>query len=794
MEAGTRLGHFEILRKIGAGGMGEVYLAEDTRLGRQVAIKILPAELAADARRRTRFAREARAASALSHPNIAHIYDVGEEDGTHFIAMEYVEGPDLGKRLAVAPLSQEALLDIAIQVAGALEEARGKGIIHRDIKPANIALTARGEVKVLDFGLAKLTLPLESDSAGPAATLSQTAEGSVLGTAYYMSPEQAQGREIDTRSDLFSLGSVLYEMVTGRRPFEGEGLLGIVNAINHSEPEAMARFNYEVSPELQRIIQKLLAKNPDHRYQTPRDLLVDLKNLKRANDSQSNMVSGSGFAAAGPRKRRNPAWILVPVIAVAVAAAAYFLIPRASAAVSSLAILPFENETGEPEVDYLCNGVTESLINSLAQVPELRVISRQSSFADKVRGLDAEAAGKELGVDAVLFGRVIQRGTELTVSTELVDTRDSRQLWGNRYNRQLDQLLDVEKEITLTIAKTLRLELGDNNRELVAPGVTDNVEAYRLYLKGREFTTGTRREMDKAIEYFEKAIALDPDYALPYAGMAASYTTQAYLRGGESEEMVAKARAAARKAMELDPNLAESYTAAGMIKLIFDLDFAGAEADLAKGLALGPGKHDVVMAMGDYNLMIGRPAAALPYYERAMELDPLSTIAAHDMGLVNMILGNYEQCAFYFKKAIDINPNWTWGYVKLGLDYTHMGMCEEALASAESAEALLAGSDTPATRSWLGYTYARCGQKEKAYEALEAIRALSDQGYLDPVLIAVVYLGLKDIDTALEYLQQGIDEKSDSRVYYPVSPSIYMEELGEDPRFQAMLEELGFPE
>jgi serine/threonine-protein kinase len=265
------------------------------------------------------------------------------------------------------------------------------------------------------------------------------------------------------------------------------------------------------------------------------------------------------------------------------------------------------------------------------------------------------------------------------------------------------------------------------------------------------------------------------------------------LRGGYSEEMVTRARAAARKAMELDPNLAESYTASGKIKLTFDLDFAGAEADLKKGLALGPGKHDVVMAVGDFNLMLGRPAAALPYYERAMELDPLSVIAAHDMGLVNMILGNHEQCAFYFKKAIDINPNWTWGHVKLGLNYTHMGRCDEALASAASAEALLAGSDTPATRSWLGFTYARCGQKEKAYEALETMRALAGQGYLDPVLIAIVYLGLKDIDTALEYLQQGIDDKSQSRMYYAASPAIYMNELGEDPRFLDMLRELGFP-
>ncbi len=792
MQAGDKLGHFQILRKLGAGAMGEVYLAEDLRLGRQVAIKILPSELASDPGRRSRFAREARAASALSHPNIAHIYDVGEQDGTLFIAMEYVEGPDLSTRLSDSKPDLDETTAIAIQIADALEEARGKGIIHRDIKPANIALTTRGEVKVLDFGLAKLTAPLDSESGDSSATLSQTAAGTVLGTAHYMSPEQAQGGDIDTRSDLFSLGAVLYEMVTGRKAFEGDGVLGIIYAISNQTPEALARFNYEVSPELERIILKCLEKDPDHRYQAPRDLVVDLRNLQRKGESGS--MAGSDIAPRGakPGSRLRPL-VLVPVIA-AVVAAAYFLIPWSGADVDALAVLPFENETGDPEVDYLCNGMTESLINTLAQIPDLRVISRRSAFATKGRNLDAVAAGRELDVDAVLFGRVVQHGTGLTISTELVDARDSRQLWGERYNRQLSELLDVENEITGTIAKTLKVELAGGSAELAAPGITQNPEAYRLYLMGREFTTGTRREMDKAIEYFEKAIALDSGYALPYAGLSRAYTTQSYLRGGDRDETVEKARAAANQAMKLDPNLPEAFTASGMIKLVFDLDFAGAEADLKKGLELGPGKHDTVMPYGDFNLFMGRYDEALIYYQRAMQLDPLSVIAAHDMGFANLVMGNHEECAFYFKKAIDINPNWTWGHVKLALNYSLVGKCEEALAAAEIAESLLAGSDTPATRAWLGFTYSRCGQEEKARAALVTMQGMAETEYVDPALFAETHLGLRDLDQAIAYFLQALAERSPGLIYFKMSPDIFLAELGEDPRFQAMVMEIGFPD
>ena len=452
METGDRLGHYEIRSKLGAGGMGEVYLADDSRLGRPVALKILTGDLATDPSRRARFDVEARAASALNHPHIAHIYDVGEQDGTCFIAMEYVEGEDLSRRLASGALGQDEILQIASQVADALEAARGKGIIHRDIKPANIALTPRGEVKILDFGLAKMTAPMGPDADTETRTQSQTVAGTVLGTVRYMSPEQVRGEPADTRSDLFSLGVVLYEMVAGRPPFAGSSSFGTQEAIVNRQPEPLQEFNDTVPPELERIILKCLQKDPDHRYQTPRDLLVDLRNLQR---------SDTGSVTVVPSRRRSRSFLpalVVPAVIVILAVAAWYLIPRTEAKVDALAVLPFENETGDPDLDYLCNGVTESLINTMARFQELKVISRRSAFAMQGKDLDPLTVGRELDVDVVLFGRLLQKDGVLTVSTELVDARDSHQLWGTRISRPAGEIQSIEDEITGQIAQKLGLE------------------------------------------------------------------------------------------------------------------------------------------------------------------------------------------------------------------------------------------------------------------------------------------------------------------------------------------------
>ncbi len=789
MQAGDKLGHFEIREKIGAGGMGEVFLAEDLRLGRRVAIKILPAEVAADPGRRSRFAREARAASALSHPNIAHIYDVGEQDGTHFIAMEYVEGADLSEKLSESSLEQDEILDIAVQVADALEEARGKGIVHRDIKPANIALTGRGEVKVLDFGLAKLMQPLESESGDHTASLSQTAEGAVLGTAHYMSPEQAQGSKIDTRSDLFSLGTVLYEMVAGRKAFDSDGLLGIIHAITHREPEALARFNYEVSPELERIILKCLEKEPDHRYQTPRGLLVDLRSLQRTNQSGTMTSSQIDLGGKPPRRRGLLAGILASV-AVAAVAAVYFLAPRAGAEIDSLVVIPFENTTGDEEVEYLCDGVTESLINTLAQVPDLKVISRISAFSLKGQEIDHAAVGSRLNVDALLFGRVVRHGDDLDISTELVAAKDSRQLWGERYTRPVGEVQSISNDITGTIAKTLQLELAGGD-ELLERRSAANPEAYRLYLKGMYFTTGTRREMDSAIDSFQQAIALDQDFALAWAGLAHTYSRQLFLRGSEREPTFGLATEAARKAMELDPDLPEASTASGLIKMYFNWDWAGAEADLRRGYERSDGTVPPVMTYGDFCIFTTNYDKAVELHSRAEELDPLSHVTAHDLGFTYMAMKEYDKAAAQFKRALDLNPNWVWGHIKLGKTYAHMGRCTEALESAAVAEDLLAGSGTPSTRSWLDYTYALCGETAKARAGLADLE--SREEYVDPSLLAIIQIGLGDNEGAIANFEKSFEDQSTNMVFLKMTPDIYPGDYAEDPRFKDLVRRVGFP-
>ncbi|MBD3868554.1 MAG: protein kinase [Acidobacteria bacterium] len=779
MQTGDRLGHYEIRSKLGAGGMGEVYLADDSRLGRPVALKILTGELATDPSRRARFDLEARAASALNHPHIAHIYDVGEQDGTYFIAMEYVEGEDLSRRLAGGALDQDTILAIAIQVADALEAARGKGIIHRDIKPANIALTSRGDVKVLDFGLAKMTEPVGPGADEETRTQSQTVAGTVLGTVRYMSPEQVRGETADTRSDLFSLGVVLYEMVAGRPPFAGSSSFGTQEAIVNQQPEPLRELNDSVPPELERIILKCLQKDPEHRYQTPRDLVVDLRNLQRSD-------SGSVTVIPPRRKSRSflPALVIPAIIILAVAA--WYLSPRTEGNADALAVLPFENETGDPELDYLCNGVTESLINTMAQFRELKVISRRSAFAMQGRDLDPATVGRELDVDVVLFGRLLQKDGVLTVSTELVDTRDSHQLWGSRISRSAGEIQSIEEEITLKVAERLGLkDLDDRSRTVRDP------EAYRLYLKGLEFTTGTQREMDKAIEYFQDATRLDPNYALAYAGLARAYTTQSYLRGNERDERVELARTAALTALSLDPDLGDAWTAIGSIKMYFDLDWEGAEADLRKGVELSPGSVPSVMAFGDYLLFKGEYEDALVHYSRAMELDPLSVGAAHDMAISYMALHNYEQSERYFKMAIDLNPNWTWGYIKLAKTYSHLDRCDEALVATASAEELLAGSGTPAARCWLAFTYARCGEEDKARSALADLQNRSESEYVDPSIYSVIYLGLGDIENAIRGFEESIAERSPNLVYIRPAPDLYLDELADDPRYQAMLQKIG---
>jgi len=789
---GTRILHFEITDKLGEGGMGEVWLARDTRLGRTVALKILPPARAESDDRRRRFEDEARAASALNHPGIAHIYDVGESDGIHFIAMEHVDGESIDQRMARAPLTASEIVDLGRQLADALAAAHGQGVTHRDVKPSNLMITQEGRLKVLDFGLAKLR-PGFGKGGREATTQTMTQPGVVMGTVQYMSPEQALGKEVDHRSDLFSTGVVLYEMATGRLPFRGSTPTETITEIVRSEPEPVSDLSPATPPELERIIRKCLEKDASRRYQSARELAVDLDNLKRDTESGAPVAPASVRA---PRPwARN---ILVGAAVVLVTAAAWFvaggLMSSRGEAIESIAVLPFENGTGDEESEYLCDGLTEGLINTLSQIPDLKVISRRSTRAFKDSEEEPQAIGSKLGVQALLMGRLVQRGAQLAVSAELVDVEDNHQLWGGRFNREQGDVLTIEKELTQTIAETLKIELTADTAEKLDRRYAVDPEAHRLYLKGRQFSIGSATEMNKAVDYFQQAISRDSGYALPYAGLADVYVTLAYHGVMGREEAIEKSKTAVQKALEIDANLAEALAASADRKYLFEWDWVGAEADLKRAVEANPGSDFVRIAYAYFLSAVARFDEAIEQAKIAKELDPLSPSAFHIVAYSLMGKREYGEAAAEFRAALDLNPNWTWGYIKLTKTYADNAQCDEAFATAEDAEAELHGGGTPLARSWMGYSYAKCGDTERAEAALKALDQFAEDGDVDPMAYGIIYSAFGDKDRMLDELERAVDDHSPLAAFMPGVPTYYMPGLEQDPRFQELMERVGFTE
>jgi len=787
---GTKVSHFEITDKLGEGGMGEVWLARDIRLGRMVALKILPPARAESEDRRRRFEDEARAASALNHPGIAHIYDVGEADGIHFIAMEHVDGESIDHRMARAPLTTAEIVDLGARLADALAAAHGQGVTHRDIKPSNLMITAEGRLKVLDFGLAKLR-PGFGKGGGEATTQTMTQPGVVMGTVQYMSPEQALGKEADHRSDLFSTGVVLYEMATGRLPFRGSTPTETITEIVRSEPEPVSDLSPATPPELERIIRKCLEKDASRRYQSARELAVDLDNLKRDTES--------GVTVMAPERRAPSRAAMVGVAAAAVIMVVVgFMLVRSdlwtseSASIESIAVLPFENGTGDEESEYLCDGLTEGLINTLSQIPNLKVISSRSTRAFKDSEEDPQAIGRKLGVQALLMGRLVQRGGQLSVSAELVDVSDNHQLWGGRFDRPQGDVLTIEKELTKTIAQTMKIELTADTAEKLDRRYAVDPEAYRLFLKGRQFSIGSAKEMNKAVDYFQQAIARDPGYALPYAGLADVYVTLAYHGVMGREEALEKSRAAVQQALEIDANLAEALAASAERKYLFEWDWVGAERDFKHAVEVNPGSDFVRISYAYFLSAVGRFDDAIEQATMAKELDPLSPSAFHLVAFSLMGKREYDRAAAEFRAALDLNPNWTWGYIKLTKTYADNGQCEEAFATAEDAEAELHGGGTPTARAWMGYSYGKCGDTERAEAALKTLDEFAENGDVDPFAYGIIYSAFGDKDRLLDELERAVDAHSALAAFMPGVPTYYMPGLEDDPRFQVLMERIGF--
>ena len=760
--------------------MGEVYLAEDSRLGRQVALKFLPASYQYDPVRRERFLREARAASALRSPNTAAIYDIGEHDGTSYIVMEYVEGATLSERIQRSPLAAREATEIAAQIADALDEAHTLGIIHRDIKGSNIIITSRGLAKVLDFGLAKMVQPMGTDAAEsrtmalnpessdePTVNLGQaTTAGLVVGTVPYMSPEQALGNAIDHRTDIFSLGVVIYEMLTGRLPFEGDSTTQVIDRIVHNEPLAIARFNYSVPAELERIVRKCLEKECGQRYQSTRELLIDLRTLGR--DTSRESVT-SRLPAEMPRESQ-----IAPR-------------RRSRKAIDSLAILPLVNASGDPDAEYLSDGITESIIKNLSQLPKLRVMARSTVFRFKGRDVDPQTAGAELGVRAVLTGRVVLRGDALSIRTELVDAQDGTHLWGEHYNRKLSDIFAVEEEISREISENLRLKLSREQKKRLTKRYTEDSVAYQTYLKGRFYwNKRTEDALKKGIDYFQQAIDIDPGYALAYAGIADSYNMLAGYSTLAPRDAFPKAKAAARKALEIDDTLAEAHTSLAFVMLAFDWDWAGAERAFKRAIDLDPSYATAHHWYSLYLVLMSRTEEALEEVARAQELEPLSLAISTTRGWILHLGRQYDAAIEAYSKTLEMEPAFPLARRRLG--QTYLEKAEFTMAVGEIEKAAKVSRDTE-TLAALGHAYAVSGNRVEAERILEELNTLKAQRYIPAFFVARIHAGLGEKDLTFEWLDRSFDERYGMLAYLKIDPAF--DKLVSDPRLDALMKRVG---
>jgi serine/threonine protein kinase/Flp pilus assembly protein TadD len=790
---GTRLGRYDIRSLLGAGGMGEVYLAHDTSLRRDVAIKVLPNDAARDRERLRRFEQEAQAVSSLNHPNILTIYEIGVHDDTLFVATELVEGESLRDRMARERLDAREVLDIGVQIASALAAAHATGIIHRDIKPENIMVRKDGIVKVLDFGLAKLVARgTTEDAASATKTTADTLPGVVLGTVHYMSPEQARGLQADPRTDIWSLGVVLYELLAGRSTFEGTTSSDLIAAILRTDPPPLTTHVRNAPPELERIVTKALQKDREERYQDAKDLAIDLKSLKRRLDIDAELARHSGERVdpkIPPRvssvRRRSAILITVAAAAIALAFAAYrgFFGRIGGGNIDSVAVLPFTNESGNPDNDYLSDGISDTLINSLSQLSGVKVIARSSSFTYKRKVVDPVEVAQTLGVRAIVTGRVLQRGDNLLIGVELVDTTDRTQLWGEHYNRKVTDLLQVQADISAEIAERLQRRLTAGERDRLTKPETANQQAFEELMKSRTyFSRGGTQNLKRAIEHAQKAIAIDPNYALAYTYVANA--TRVLVVDGvlDPKEFIPKAEALVQKALELDDTLGDAHHVLANLKREA-WDWAGAEREYQRAMALHPNFAMAHYAYASFLSNMGRHDQAIAEATRARELDPASSGASIARRL--FFARRYDEAIELLKQPGV--PERVSTYVTFGYAYAAKGMHNNAIAAYQQAIKL--GDESPSLQIYLGASYAAGGQREPAQAILKQLE--TSKAYVSPGELAILYAALGQREEAFRSLEKGFAAHDPQLQFLAVDPAF--DSLRSDPRFADLLRRVGLP-